>query len=54
MVFDPTYTGKAIHGLRVDIAAGRFRPDEHVVFWHTGGGFAVFAAEAPFDSTDRV
>ena len=49
LVLDPTYTGKAIHGLRVDIAAGRFGPGDHVVFWHTGGGFAAFAADIPFD-----
>lgn len=43
LVLDPTYTGKAIHGLRVEISTGRFGPDDDVVFWHTGGGFAVFA-----------
>lgn len=43
LILDPTYTGKAIVGLRREIAEGRFGPDEHVVFWHTGGGFAVFA-----------
>ncbi len=48
LILDPTYTGKAIHGLKVDIAAGRFDRDDHVVFWHTGGGFAVFAADIPF------
>ncbi len=53
LVLDPTYTGKAIHGLRVDIAAGRFTGDDHVVFWHTGGGFAPFAAEIPFAVLDR-
>ena len=51
LVLDPTYTGKAVHGLRVDIDAGRFSPDDHVVFWHTGGGFAVFAATVPFVAT---
>ncbi len=53
LVLDPTYTGKAIHGLRVDIAAGRFGPGDHVVFWHTGGGFAPFAAEIPLAVLDR-
>jgi len=53
LILDPTYTGKAIHGLRVDIAAGRFERDDHVVFWHTGGGFAVFAATVPFDHPNR-
>ena len=41
LLFDPTYTGKAIYGLRMEIARGRFRPDDHVVFWHTGGGFGA-------------
>ncbi len=43
MLFDPTYTGKAIHALREEISRGRYGPGDHVVFWHTGGGFAVFA-----------
>lgn len=41
LLFDPTYTGKAIYGLRKEIAAGRFQDDDHVVFWHTGGGFGA-------------
>ena len=43
MIFDPTYTGKALVGLRRDIEAGTFGKDDNIVFWHTGGGFAVFA-----------
>ena len=42
-LYDPTYTGKALYALRREIEAGRFSSDDHVVFWHTGGGFAVFA-----------
>ncbi len=45
LLFDPTYTGKALFGLRQEIASGRFGPDDQVVFWHTGGGFAVFAGD---------
>ena len=41
LLFDSTYTGKAIYGLRKEIAAGRFDEDDHVVFWHTGGGFGA-------------
>ena len=41
LLFDSTYTGKAIYGLRKEIAAGRFDDDDHVVFWHTGGGFGA-------------
>ncbi|RME09991.1 MAG: D-cysteine desulfhydrase family protein [Ardenticatenia bacterium] len=45
---DPVYTGKALAGL-VDMArSGRWKPGEHVVFWHTGGLPALFA----YDVTD--
>lgn len=42
-VFDPTYTGKALAGLRRDIRDGRFGTNDNIVFWHTGGGFAAFS-----------
>lgn len=47
LIWDPTYTGKALYGLKREIEAGRFGPDDAVVFWHTGGGFAVFAHQFP-------
>ncbi len=43
LLFDPTYTGKAIYGLYREIAEGKFGQDDTIVFWHTGGGFATFA-----------
>ena len=43
MLFDPTYTGKALHALHQEITNYRLDPDIDVVFWHTGGGFATFA-----------
>jgi D-cysteine desulfhydrase len=43
LILDPTYTGKALAGLRREIMAGRYTAADNVVFWHTGGGFAVFA-----------
>ncbi len=43
LIWDPTYTGKALFGLRREIESGAFDPDTDVVFWHTGGGFAAFA-----------
>ncbi len=43
MLFDPAYTGKAVYGLKREIEQGHFTENDHVVFWHTGGGFAVFA-----------
>jgi D-cysteine desulfhydrase len=45
LLFDPTYTGKALVGLRREIHDGRIGGP--VVFWHTGGGFAAFAADWP-------
>ncbi len=43
VIFDPTYTGKAIAGLHSEIAAGRYNTFDNVVFWHTGGGFAALS-----------
>ncbi len=43
LFFDPTYTGKALYGLHQEIAKGRYGPDDTVIYWHTGGGFATFA-----------
>jgi D-cysteine desulfhydrase len=43
VVFDPTYTGKALFGLHSDIRDGRYTSADNIVFWHTGGGFAAFA-----------
>lgn len=43
LLWDPTYTGKALYGLYKEIEAGNFSKDDTVVFWHTGGGFALFS-----------
>lgn len=43
LLFDPTYTGKSIYGLYREIKKGTFGPQDTIVFWHTGGGFATFA-----------
>lgn len=43
LLFDPVYTGKAMYGLRQEILRGGFDGVENLVFWHTGGGFGVFA-----------
>lgn len=43
ILLDPVYTGKAMAGL-IDLARrGAFRPDQNVVFLHTGGVPALFA-----------
>lgn len=41
-VLDRTYTGKGFAGLLGHARAGRWGPDDTVVFWHTGGAPAVF------------
>ncbi len=43
LLFDPVYTGKAIYGLRQEIRRGALDHVSDLVFWHTGGGFGVFA-----------
>lgn len=40
---DHTYTAKALAALIAYVRAGRFRADETVVFWHTGGQVGLFA-----------
>lgn len=39
---DPTYTAKAMAGLIAWVRLGRFRSDETVLFWHTGGQVGLF------------
>ena len=39
---DRTYTGKGFAGLLGHARAGRWGPDDTVVFWHTGGTPALF------------
>jgi 1-aminocyclopropane-1-carboxylate deaminase/D-cysteine desulfhydrase-like pyridoxal-dependent ACC family enzyme len=43
LFLDPVYTAKAMAGLIAHVRAGRFREDETVLFWHTGGLPALFA-----------
>jgi 1-aminocyclopropane-1-carboxylate deaminase/D-cysteine desulfhydrase-like pyridoxal-dependent ACC family enzyme len=42
-VLDRTYSGKGFAGLFGNAVGGRWSPDDHVVFLHTGGLPAVFA-----------
>lgn len=43
LLLDPVYTGRAAAGL-IDLARkGTIQPHENVIFWHTGGGPALFA-----------
>lgn len=41
--FDPVYTGKAMAGLIDLCKQGKFKAQDNVVFWHTGGGPGLFA-----------
>jgi D-cysteine desulfhydrase family pyridoxal phosphate-dependent enzyme len=42
LLLDPVYTAKAAAGLIDYCRARRFGPDDHVLFWHTGGLVALF------------
>ena len=42
ILLDPVYTGRAFGGLLDLIRRGVFRPDERVLFWHTGGTAGLF------------
>jgi D-cysteine desulfhydrase len=44
LVLDPVYSGKAMAGLIAARSDGRIAPDQKVVFLHTGGMPALFAA----------
>ncbi|MBF9233167.1 D-cysteine desulfhydrase family protein [Microvirga alba] len=50
LLLDPVYTGKAMAGLIALIREGTFRPDDRVLFWHTGGSVALFAYDEVFAS----
>lgn len=43
LLLDPVYTGRAAAGLIDLIRKGYFKPDETVLFWHTGGTPALFS-----------
>ncbi len=45
LLVDPVYTGRAGAGMIDLIRKGFFKPDETVLFWHTGGTPALFAEQ---------
>ena len=45
LFLDPVYTGKAFGGLVAMAREGAFRPDDNVVFLHSGGAGGLFAVE---------
>jgi D-cysteine desulfhydrase len=44
IVLDPVYTAKAMAAVIAAVRAGEIKQDETVLFWHTGGQLALFAA----------
>jgi D-cysteine desulfhydrase len=48
IVLDPVYTGRSMGALIDLIRKKTFRPDETVLFWHTGGAPALFAYAKDF------
>jgi 1-aminocyclopropane-1-carboxylate deaminase/D-cysteine desulfhydrase-like pyridoxal-dependent ACC family enzyme len=43
LLLDPVYTGRAAAGLLDLIRKGFFKPQDRILFWHTGGIPALFA-----------
>jgi D-cysteine desulfhydrase len=43
LVLDPVYTGKAFHGMLMELRAGAFSDSSDIVFVHTGGVYGLFA-----------
>jgi D-cysteine desulfhydrase family pyridoxal phosphate-dependent enzyme len=43
ILLDPVYTGRAAAGMLDLIRKGYFKPEEQILFWHTGGTPALFA-----------
>lgn len=44
LLLDPVYTGRAAGGMLDLIRTGFFKPDDKILFWHTGGTPSLFAA----------
>jgi L-cysteate sulfo-lyase len=49
LLLDPVYSGKGLAGLIALVRGGRWRPDQDVIFVHTGGTPALFAYRHLFD-----
>jgi D-cysteine desulfhydrase len=43
ILLDPVYTGKTMAGLLDLVRKGYFKPDEKILFIHTGGSPALYA-----------
>ena len=44
LLVDPVYTGRAAAGMIDLVRKGFFKDTDTVLFWHTGGGPALFAS----------
>jgi 1-aminocyclopropane-1-carboxylate deaminase/D-cysteine desulfhydrase-like pyridoxal-dependent ACC family enzyme len=51
VLLDPVYTSKAMAALIAHVRSGAVRPDESVIFLHTGGVPALFAYADAFRAT---
>jgi len=49
ILLDPVYSGKGMAGLIDLISKGHFKPEENVVFIHTGGAVGLFGYPDAFD-----
>ncbi|MBP0446405.1 D-cysteine desulfhydrase [Roseomonas sp. SSH11] len=49
ILLDPVYSGKGMAGLIDLIGQGHFKPEENVVFIHTGGAVGLFGYPSAFD-----
>ena len=45
LFLDPVYNGKAVGGLVAMAREGAFRPDDRVLFLHSGGAGGLFAID---------
>ena len=54
VLLEPTYTGKAAAGMIAAIRRGDFKPDDTVVFVHTGGLPGLFARSGEFGYEPRL
>ena len=45
VLLDPCYTGKAFAGLVRRAREGAYKPDDNVLFVHTGGAGGLFAQD---------
>lgn len=51
LILDPVYTAKALAGLMGEVRRGAVKPEDLVVFMHTGGSPALFADQALYWGT---